>query len=324
MNEKKEQKYRTEIAYTKYVKNYVLLRAHEIYIKSTYESYKEILENSHVYLICSRPRLKIREETFHTDLVNLYFDIELCSSLDKNFKTVSVVIEKSRIVSFSDVSFEIDKESESDIIINREGFTSVKTSIHYFLNQTEEYLKLKDELNLKIEYIGRSYGEDGNRVSFSRINGHEKLQRVLAEFAHKNRNSEISILFIEFSDAQLILSIDGIGNPTTSDQESTKHAAEAINHNFDPKFGIYLAEACLIRYFEPDYNKVYKEKFPSKNSATLSELANLDIQSAIIEISLNKASFMLFSNKIAALQDHIINFSIQTENDRKNIFTEMI
>lgn len=320
----KEQKYRTELTYNKFLEKYALMRSHEIYIESAYEENKEILDKSHNYFICIRPKFRIKKESFSEDNFSIYGEVEYKSIIKNQNEKTTFEIKKKQFPIKEKFSIKPDDKSETDFLITLENGQMFKIPFYLLINAIDVDRSIKDEFNLKIEYIGRSYGEDGNQISFSRIKNHEKLQRILAETLHRNPDSEIYILFAVFSNAQIQFSIDGIENPNKSDSESAAHVAKALSHNFDPKLGVFLTEACLIKYFKPNYNKIHKEKIPDEKSKTLSDLVLLDIYSISIEISLNNASFELFSEYIPSKSDHIISYPIRSEKDRKSFFENFV
>jgi hypothetical protein len=84
---------------------------------------------------------------------------------------------------------------------------------------------------------------------------------------------------------------------------------------------INFTEAALIRYFEPPYNKVYKDSFPNPAHVTYTECYDLDVNAVCIELqTFEKANFCLYSEKARAAPWHMQNFPLHSPQDRKSMF----
>ena len=80
---------------------------------------------------------------------------------------------------------------------------------------------------------------------------------------------------------------------------------------------ITVAEAALIRYFDPEYNKVYKKTFPSKNSKSYDELYKMDLNAVSIEIV---ANLTFYSKAVPSHSRHFQRYYLNTDSERRKLF----
>lgn len=84
---------------------------------------------------------------------------------------------------------------------------------------------------------------------------------------------------------------------------------------------ICLAEAGLIRYFQPEYNEIYKESFPASDLKILSECYSLDFSALAVEINTEELRFNLYSKRVRAKNHHIANFDLINPSERLSFFS---
>jgi hypothetical protein len=84
-----------------------------------------------------------------------------------------------------------------------------------------------------------------------------------------------------------------------------------------PEQQVTLAEAALIRYFEPKYNKEYKDTFPTKRHSSYDECYKLDLNAISIEID---GFYYLYSDKVASSIRHSETFNLNTDEERRTLF----
>lgn len=83
---------------------------------------------------------------------------------------------------------------------------------------------------------------------------------------------------------------------------------------------ISLAEAALIRYFEPEYNTHYKKEFPHKRHKMLKKLYDFDFAGLCVEASIEEHRTKIFSDKVRPKDHHIANFDLHDPAERKSFF----
>jgi hypothetical protein len=105
------------------------------------------------------------------------------------------------------------------------------------------------------------------------------------------------------------------------------HGKERIRHGIDKLYGttekerVALYEASLIRYFQPRYNKEFKDSFPSTDMKVLKDCYEKDFSSIIAEISFDDLPWDLKSEQVPAAQSHIAKHSLHTAEERSMFFS---
>lgn len=83
---------------------------------------------------------------------------------------------------------------------------------------------------------------------------------------------------------------------------------------------VCLTEAGLIRYFQPRYNKIYKENFPSIKHKILEECYKLDFSGLVVEINTEELNFFLYSDSAQKHFHHIANINLIDHAERYGFF----
>ncbi|MCR4781822.1 MAG: hypothetical protein K5851_03655 [Lachnospiraceae bacterium] len=87
---------------------------------------------------------------------------------------------------------------------------------------------------------------------------------------------------------------------------------------------INIAEAAIINYFKPAYNKMYKENFPNENHKGYKQYYDLDYNALTVEIFPDFEAFppiVLFTDtaKLASPWD-FIQYDLFNDNNRKSMY----
>lgn len=106
----------------------------------------------------------------------------------------------------------------------------------------------------------------------------------------------------------------------TSREEDYEHIQKVMSTDISEQQRINFAEAALIRYFEPEYNEIFKKSFPSPSHQTYSECYDLDINSVIIELQTENLGYMVKSKKISPKWVHCEIFNMHSSQERKSMF----
>lgn len=83
---------------------------------------------------------------------------------------------------------------------------------------------------------------------------------------------------------------------------------------------ISLYEAAFIRYFSPEFNKEFKNSFPSTNLKILQDCYKKDFSAVIAEIYIDILPFKLFSESVESSFYHIANFNLHEDSARRVFF----
>lgn len=170
----------------------------------------------------------------------------------------------------------------------------------------------------KVLYIGQAFGKNGSRQALDRLlKGHEKLQEICIKGVPADH-----ALYLLLVDVEPGTNLHTIFNSMAQEQANTYdrilHGLEAQAETTEAE-KTTLYEASLIRYFEPPYNKEFKETFPSTNMTLLQGCYKKDINTIIAEINLD-GEFQLTSDKIPPKKNHMAVHELHSDDERKIFF----
>ncbi|HZG02287.1 MAG TPA: hypothetical protein VE546_01710, partial [Streptomyces sp.] len=138
----------------------------------------------------------------------------------------------------------------------------------------------------EVLYVGQAFGKAGERQAFDRLRKHDTLQRIYSE---QRPDREIWLSLCAITDVATMSTMHPRDVGTVSEEEDTAHAVRVYkkvvqNEHFNGHEGVALAEAGLIRYFQPKYNKIFRDNFPDPQHVSLAECMDLEVNTLIIEL----------------------------------------
>lgn len=83
---------------------------------------------------------------------------------------------------------------------------------------------------------------------------------------------------------------------------------------------INLAEAALIRYFRPLFNRQMKDKFPHRDHKSYRAAYEWDVNSLIVEVDTEDLGFMLKSPTVSPDWHHTAIFPFHSDEQRRQLF----
>jgi len=149
-------------------------------------------------------------------------------------------------------------------------------------------------LDLQVVYVGKS--EDVGGAINNRLPAHSTLQRILADVHDFHPNLEIvGVLFRPETFTTTTAILPTKGNVPTN----AKKAAEAMMPVLDRATAIAVAEASMIRLFEPEYNVHYKKTFPSQSHMSYSGVLPMEYNSLGVLLETQRTlGFRLYSEAV--------------------------
>jgi hypothetical protein len=181
--------------------------------------------------------------------------------------------------------------------------------------------RLNDEQNaitFNVLYVGQAYGKDGSRNALDRLLKHETLQKISVKGIPADQR--LSLLLLEIEPANRLLTIM---NPRAESKDQGKaRMAAGLDKLFGTKEAerVTLYEASLIRYFQPPFNREFKDSFPSTNLKSLADCYEKDFSALISEICIDELPFKLMSAAVAPAQYHIAKFDLHDDEARQVFF----
>lgn len=181
------------------------------------------------------------------------------------------------------------------------------------------HIENKELGDIEVLYIGQAFG-DGTRNAFDRLRSHSTLQKILAQAQYESPEYEVQILTFEYAPYRIMSQFDGRAKNVISDYRDMDRFRSIIDSPLSEREQIGLAEAGLIRYFQPRYNEIYKDNFPNDKHKILEACYNLDFSGLIVEINTEELHFRLFSPTVSASFHHICQVDLLDPEKRWGFF----
>lgn len=311
---KGEQKFLTEVALLQATNGVAVLKPSDLYrMDQMMPKQLSFLEKAHIYFVCQRPRVRITQAIKPTSTT---FDL-----------TISI----SNSVNETNKSFTINDmpENLTDMILENSG-----SSFRFRRDDGEETGEYPIEMllllphtntmelsDLEVVYIGQALGDNKQRSAMDRLLSHSTLQRVLAEQAQSSWWMEtILILFTYPESPTLISKMDGRGTPKIAGNHDWDHFSTIRDSPLSDEQLTTIAEASLIKHFQPKYNKHFKGEYPTSSMKHLHDAYRLDYNAIITEIDTEDINITIRSSNHPASHHHIAQFDLHDPNDRLSFF----
>jgi hypothetical protein len=296
----KEKLFDVEHALNMYARSFVVLPAFALYDEALLRQHAETLETCHIYLIGLLPRIEPGEPRIENDeLVTSYKILGATRELRWS------VPHGSRI------------ESDADqwwVTVNPgERFGPSERMVEKRLNSE------LDALRFEVLYIGQSYGKEGSRNAVDRLLRHETLQKI--SLLGIPESHQLYVLLLEIEPANRLITVM---NPFAKNKdEGNQRIRGGLDKlfNTDEAERVTLYEASLIRYFQPRYNREFKNSFPSTNMKILADCYDKDFSALIAEICIDELPFKMFTEAVLASQYHSAKHDLHDDIARKVFFS---
>lgn len=294
--------YDVEHALNMYALYHYMIPAHMLYDDAAIASIgMEHLRRCHIYMIGNMPITGI--DRVYEDNGSMVFDMYVSDTVyDVRFP----IPPHLKFCQVDDLSFLVDEEgkrygpSDNDLIV----------ALHHRCGG----------LNFDVLYIGQAYGEKGSRHALERLRKHETLQRI--SLTQKSDNHRLHVLLIEVEpNNRMITHFNPFAENRENGLERIRQGTDKLfNTNEHERITIY--EASMIRYFQPPFNKEFKNSFPSTNMKVLQDCYNKDFSGVVSEFCFDESWYFLRSDTIPAQNYHIAKYNLHKEEDRHFFFNE--
>lgn len=293
-----DKKFEIEHALAMYADSFVIMPASFIYDRDMLSPYIPIIEKCHIYVIGALPKVET------TDM-----------KVSGNKLIITTLVAGNSV----DVEWEVPDDSK--LVDTHKGKFVEKDGLYWAPRDSDVSQKLNiqhDIMPFDVLYIGQAYGRNGSRNALDRLLKHETLQKISLRGIPENQT--LNLLLLEILPSNRLITMM---NPQAAVRED---AEKRISAGLDKLFGtseaerVTLFEASLIRYFQPTYNKEFKDSFPSTNLKILSDCYDKDFSAIISEICFDNLPFKLRSSTISPSQYHTASFDLHEDEERKVFF----
>lgn len=279
---------------------------------------KSISEQCHIYLICRKPSFAYDSNTFS-------FDGKSVSG-----HLIYKVRGEQRRIAF-ETPFELYDGGKSVKLApypHREFETfdanggPVRYYPAYMMLRTLEVsgAVIPNELrSYQVLYVGQAYA-DGRRNAFDRIKSHATMQRILADTHYQFPDDQIWILAFVYEPYITMMMFDGRSTSAIRGPEDDARFVDIQKNPLSKREQICLAEAGLIRYFQPPYNKIYRDSFPSSDLGVLRGCYERDFSGLAVEIDTSELGWSLYSESVRPSDHHLAKFDLFEKDERLSFF----
>ncbi len=278
----------------------------------------------HIYLICSRPKIFIEPDTFK--MYDKYYTITFNIQEGHNYRKLELEI-MHPLDKHEEVNFISEFPYNSFQVVGQESGKIFGGDASMVIQNFAKKSNInKDFLDLEVLYVGQSYGNNGSRTAPERLKSHSTLQSIYLESINRNIDKDIWIMLASFN--QLNYMMMHKDAPTIEEDKedelinkNAKVLNTLVNGDFSERQIINFTEAALIKYFEPKYNKEYKNTFPNPAHKTYKECYDLDINSVVVQLgTYDMLKCKLYSEKISTKETHFATFNLHNKLERKSMF----
>ncbi|PZW98151.1 hypothetical protein DFS28_104273 [Pseudomonas sp. 478] len=243
-----------------------------------------VVHGYHHYFITTRPRCMFDKDSFYWDAMNSrgYGNLEFEVGYKKYRKVPFQLLldgsspypfpQKEGLDSAKDIIHAEIQESEfgfpNRVVLKTKsgvfGFFLEPDFLHYISVDDQEFPNI---LDFKVEYIGISTGETGNRDFGDRLWNHEKVREVSGIIQRDSPNLQVYVF--GFSAKYVVEPRPGgfIHNSGILEAKIGKHNAAKV------------LEAGLIKYFQPRYNDEFKSFLDEEHPSWLETIREILVPS---------------------------------------------
>lgn len=272
--------------------SFLLMPATGIYNKEFISEHEEIIKDSHIYFIGYIPFLKFGD-------------------LNKNGNryTLDFVCEGKEDTIYFEIPREIQVSQHNDDYFIHEGakkFNILELLVERCIHKYQTF---------DVKYIGKSYGSAGSRNAIDRLKKHETLQQLSIESGTSD-TYQLAVLLLEIANNMPRFMVCDTHKKESEFKTKLDGVIDIRNASSQESL-VSLFEASFIKYFKPEFNKVFKERFPSKDQKLLKALYDNHIDNLIAEINIDELPYKLKSAVVDPKIKHAAKFclNLEKEND---------
>lgn len=281
-----------------YAYSYCTIPAEAIYEKNLLQPMMAIIETCHIYFIGYTPII----------------DFTGANQVGDELAIELTILNKKYTAKYLVPGFTLKIEDGSNILENSAGE-------RFWPDMEKVQARISNEFKVvtfDVKYIGQAYGQDGSRNAIDRLLKHETLQKIALKGVPHGYRLTLLLLSTQPSNQLVTLLNPFAKNGDSGDARIKQGIDKASTTTEAEKISLY--EAALIRYFYPEFNKEFKDSFPSTNLKILQDCYNKDFSGIVAEICIDELPFILFSEKVKPKPYHVAKYNLHKSEDRKMFF----
>jgi len=295
----KEAMFDVEHALGMYATGYCTIPAEVIYDKEALASIMSTIQDCHIYLIGLVPRIVLEDAQLENDTLSLFL-----SALGVTYEVQYKCPENCRLQFVDGIHHVVDSSGNL-------GWPSPH-------DVQARLSSISQAIDFDVKYIGQAYGKDGSRNALDRLLKHETLQKIALKGIPDTHKLTLLLLTV-VPNSQLFTAFNPFAKNKDDDGARIRAGLDKLFETNEQE-RITLYEASLIRYFSPEYNKEFKNSFPSTNLRVLQDCYEKDFSAVVAEIYIDELPFRLRSDCVEPANYHIAKHDLHKESDRRMFF----
>ena len=279
------------------------------------EDLAERVSACHIYMICKRPRLSLKNTapkvTSESVIVNLEYRVA------GTLHSSEAQLPRSYFTD-EEVDFRVSPYPHRELLSYDKSGKHLGTML--LANHAQLFVGLPAEArDLKVLYVGKGVASKAK----GRLQSHSRLQKILAQVTSNEPDDEVFILLYAFDRPKkaMIKLLPPGGEPEVSKEDAVNHVSRmrAYKPNLDAQ--VAVIEAALINYFQTDkYNTHYIHGFPSPKLAILKDIYRADFAGLIVQIDNENIAYQrIYSDKIAPHYFHRATVDFRKAENRFSV-----
>jgi hypothetical protein len=119
----------------------------------------------------------------------------------------------------------------------------------------------------------------------------------------------------------MLSSFDGRKTDAVSSlKEDDAHIKKVFAGSISERQQIAFTEAALIRYFQPRYNRIFRDTFPNPEHSTYRECYDIELNMVSVELQTDELGVRLWSQSAEPDWIHFCTFPLHSREDRVYMF----
>lgn len=263
-----------------------------------------------LYFICQRSRIAVKPDSLKVSNRNLnfHFDVheedscfQVPAAYPNPFKSKDIQL-KSK---YPHRYFFLEDKKNKDLLYISSSRILDDARIEGAILPDPKFL------DFEVLYVGQTQRKS-KTPAIDRLISHKTLQKIHTK---KRPDKDIYIVLCCF-DATGTVEVRGtVRTQEKYEKEDQKRLKSFMKSQLKltPKQHITLTEAALIKYFEPEYNKIHKT-FPKSKKKSYEFIYNMDLNAVSVEIN---TDLFFYTDKVKTSQKHFQRFYLSNDKERR-------
>lgn len=277
----------------------------------------EVLSVASIYFICTRPRIRITPDSFERSGNDLNFELTLETSSGRCDTSSGIAGFFSELPDVNIVQIHPELRFYTQYL-GVDGSELGMIPVDAFVRP--DSFEGFDPRVFDVTYIGQSNPEKTTGNIVSRLENHSTLQKIMSDCLANTPHLEVFILCFELDEPRCHLSFDPYATTDIPEEQDLAHASYLAEYRLSDSQLTSIAAACFIRYFQPKYNRLLVNSFPSTNLGLLRSCYEMDYAAVVSEVNTEDVYSMLRTTSVPARDHHIAHFDLHSPDDRMSFF----